>query len=321
MPTVASLVRRVMDSIADRGLALLGRSFAARASLESLCEELVSERGEASGTAIAREIADRYNALAPARRLRFLQSLLADGWLADPNQVLQLAQKYHAQPSAAELARLFSAVEPRRQELFRRINMGPHGTEVLIQMRSDLLSLLAAHPDLGPIDTDLTHLLSSWFNRGFLELRRIDWRTPALVLEKLIEYEAVHEIRGWGDLRRRLQRDRRCFAFFHAALPDEPLIFVEVALTRGIASSIQPLIDDATEPENPSKANTAVFYSINNCLDGLRNISFGAFLLKQVIHELQNEELAVRNFVTLSPIPLFRQWLTKHKPLLPAGVD
>jgi malonyl-CoA decarboxylase len=310
-----NLVRRLLLSIADRGRSFLDNL--ARVPIEKLCRDLVSERGEASGTAIALEITDRYRGLNAADRLRFFEGLLGDDWLADPKEILRLAQAYHARPSAAELAKLFPAAEPRRQELFRRINTGPRGTEAIVKMREDLLALLPHHRNLEPINADFIHLLASWFNRGFLELRRIDWRTPALVLEKLIDHEAVHEIRGWPDLRRRLERDRRCFAFFHPALPDEPLIFVEVALTRGMAPAIQPLIDVASAPADPSQADTAVFYSISNCLEGLRNISFGAFLIKQVVHELQSEEPGVKHFVTLSPMPGFRDWLTAQTQPVP----
>ena len=312
MPNTSNLVRWFVDSIADRGRAFLNSP--ARSTLEKLCEDLVSERGEASGMAIAVEIISRYAAFSDAEKLAFFQSLLGREWLADPKEILRLAQAYHDQPGPAELAQLFEVTEPRRQDLFRRINMSPHGTGSIVAMRQDLLRLLPQHPSLEPINTDMLHLLGSWFNRGFLELRRIDWRTPALVLEKLIQYEAVHEIQGWPDLRRRLERDRRCFAFFHPALPDEPLIFVEVALTEGMASAIQPLIDmNRTEFTNSSataKADTAVFYSISNCQEGLRNISFGAFLIKQVVHELQTELPNLKSFVTLSPIPRFREWLT-----------
>ena len=315
MPASTNLVRWLVDSLADRGRSFLGTL--SRSPIDKLCRDLVSERGEASGTAIGHEITTRYRGLNAADRLRFFEGLLHQSWLADPNEVLRLAREYHAHPNSAELARLFIAAEPLRQEFFRRLNSSPGGTEAIVQMRKDLLALLPKHRDLDPINVDLVHLLSSWFNRGFLELKRIDWRTPAIVLEKLIHYESVHEIRGWPDLRRRLERDRRCFAFFHPALPDEPLIFVEVALTRGMAPSIQPLLDLDSPPADPTAADTAVFYSINNCLEGLRHVSFGAFLIKQVVHELQTDVPAVKNFVTLSPIPGFREWLTSQKMTIP----
>ena len=319
MPVAANLMRRVLSSIADSGRTFLGSI--ARASLEELCQNLVSEHGEASGTAIAREITDRYRDLTPEQRLRFFEGLLGANWLANPDTILQLAQQYHAKPGAAELSALFTATEPRRQELFRRINISPYGTETIVSLRRDLLALRSEHPRLEPINADLVHLLSSWFNRGFLEMRRIDWRTSALILEKLIAHEAVHEMHGWPDLRRRLESDRRCFAFFHPALPDEPLIFVEVALTRGIAGSIEPLIDIGSKPGEIAKADTAVFFSINNCLAGLRNISFGAFLIKQVVQELESEGLRLKNFVTLSPVPRFREWLAAQQPRFPAVGD
>ena len=305
------LLRDVWDSIANRGLDLLGRrGRAAAGSLSSLCVELLSERGEASGTALAREVAERYQQLRPSGREAFFFSLLQPEFLADPESVVDAAEKYRANPNSDTLALLFTVSEPARQEVFRRINLAPGGTEAVVRMREDLLKLLPQHPELKSVDADLRHLLGSWFNRGFLRIERIDWNTPAIILEKLIEHEAVHEIRGWDDLRRRLAADRRCFAFFHPALPSEPLIFVEVALTRGLPPSVQYLLDGSREPLAPGRADTAVFYSISNCLEGLRGISFGNFLIKQVVAELEAENLGLKSFVTLSPIPGFRAWLS-----------
>jgi malonyl-CoA decarboxylase len=317
MSVTRDLLHRLLHSVADAGASIRG-SFE-DASIKRLCRELVSERGEASGTAIARELVDRYRTLPQSAKLNLFEQLLGPQWLADPDEVLRLATAYHAQPGPGELAQLFRKAEPKLLELFRRINSGPHGTETIVRMREDVLAMLPDHPHLEPLNADLAYLLSSWFNRGFLELRRIDWRTPPVILEKLMQYEAVHPIDGWADLRRRLQGDRRCFAFFHPALPDEPLIFVQVALTRNIPSSIQPLLALDAPQTVLANANTATFYSISNCQDGLRNISFGAFLLKQVIHELNQEGLAIRRFVTLSPIPGFRAWLTKQAPALLQG--
>jgi malonyl-CoA decarboxylase len=273
-----------------------------------VCLDLLSERGEASGAALAREVASRYRDLPIAGRETFLRSLLEETFLAEPRVVIAAAEQYRIRPDSETLAELVMAAEPPRQELFRRINLAPGGTGFLIEMRKDLLQMLPSRPELKSIDADMRHLLASWFNRGFLRLERIDWVTPALILEKLIEHEAVHAIQGWEDLRRRLESDRRCFAFFHPALPQQPLIFIEIALTRGIASSIQSLLDRSTKPLEQSRADTAVFYSITNCLDGLRGVSFGSFLIKQVVEKLQAERLNLRSFVTLSPMPDFRSW-------------
>ncbi|MDQ1452163.1 MAG: malonyl-CoA decarboxylase, partial [Acidobacteriaceae bacterium] len=200
--------------------------------------------------------------------------------------------------------------------LLRRMNMAPDGTGALIAMRSELTTHLHGEPELKPLDADLRHLFASWFNRGFLELRRIDWQSPAAVLEKLIAYEAVHEIKGWDDLRRRLAPDRRCFAFFHPALLGEPLIFVEVALVQGLATAMPPLLtlepDEEAARAQAARADTAIFYSISNCQDGLRGISFSNFLIKQVVEELHAEFPQLKRFSTLSPVPGFRRWLRQR---------
>ena len=324
MVSTGALFRKVWVSIADRGLDLLRRA-SGNAPLESLCRELLSERGEASGIALAREISVRYQRLPGSGKEAFFLALLNPAFLPDPTSVFAAAEKYRSKPDSQTLASLFIAVDPPRQELFRRINLAPAGTAVLVQMREDLLRLLPTRPKLRPVDMDMRHLLSSWFNRGFLRLERIDWHTPAVVLEKLIEHEAVHEIRGWDDLRRRLANDRRCFAFFHPALPEEPLIFVEVALTQGLASSLSPLLALQGESVDPLRADTAIFYSISNCLGGLRGISFGSFLIKQVVAELQAENLKLNLFATLSPVPGFRKWLNglpaDQKTELAGGYD
>jgi malonyl-CoA decarboxylase len=226
------------------------------------------------------------------------------------------AETYLSAPTAEAAAELAQAADPPRQELLRRMNMAPGGTAALVAMRKEIAGNLRDEPVLKLLDRDLKHLFASWFNRGFLELRRIDWQSPAAVLEKLIAYEAVHEIHGWDDLRRRLAPDRRCFAFFHPALPDDPLIFVEVALVRGLAGAVQPLLVADTDNEaarnRASLADTAIFYSISNCQDGLRGISFGNFLIKQVVEELKSELPHLTRFSTLSPVPGFRRWLAKR---------
>jgi malonyl-CoA decarboxylase len=186
--------------------------------------------------------------------------------------------------------------------------MAPDGTRILVAMRSQVLQESDAR--LKPIAADLAHLFTSWFNRGFLVLRRIDWRTSAVILEKLIQYEAVHQIQGWHDLRRRLETDRRCYAFFHPALPDEPIIFIEVALTRGLSDKVQALLDPDSAVLDSDAAEWAIFYSITNCQEGLRGVPFGSFLIKQVVEDVSKEFARIKKFATLSPVPGFRKWLS-----------
>jgi len=282
---------------------------------EELATSLLSQRGEASGAAIARQLHDVLRKLAVEDRRKF-QRFLATGFTPDATVLRAAAETYLSQPSAEAAASLAQAADPPRQELLRRMNMAAGGTSALVAMRKEIDGRLREEPALRPLDSDLKHLFASWFNRGFLQLRRIDWRSPAVVLERLIAYEAVHEIHGWDDLRRRLAPDRRCFAFFHPALPDDPLIFVEVALVEGLAGAVQPLLvqqgDDDAARERASRADTAIFYSISNCQDGLRGISFGNFLIKQVVEELKGELPHLTQFSTLSPVPGFRRWLTRR---------
>lgn len=273
-----------------------------------LCRALLSERGEVSGAALARETLAAYDAL-PANAFQPFINLLAKEYSPSPMSIAAAAAAYALDPSPQNLIALQRAVEPPRQELFRRLNVAPGATAALVDMRRRLLRELKTHPEWVGVDADLEHLFGSWFNRGFLRLERIDWRTPALILEKLIEYEAVHEITGWKDLHRRLAADRRCFAFFHPALPEEPLIFVEAALTERIATTVAPLLDPASPEFDPSRADCAIFYSITNCQDGLRGISFGNMLIKQVVAELGREFPRLKTFATLSPIPGFCAWL------------
>jgi len=286
----------------------------------ALCHALMSERGESSGASLARETTAAIGALPAAERDLFFDGLAA-GYAPSPEAVLRAAEAYRAEPGPRTLARLQAAVDPKRQELFRRLNMAPGGTTALVALRTQLLAGLASHPEWGAVDTDLLHLFRSWFNRGFLRLERIDWRTPANVLEKLIAYEAVHAIQGWDDLRRRLAADRRCFAFFHPALPEEPLIFIEVALERGLAERIAPLIDPAATIADPEKATHAIFFSITNCQEGLRGVSFGNFLIKQVARDLQAMLPKLKTFATLSPVPGFAAWLGGQKKRLGVALE
>ena len=294
---------------------LRGPRFQALDQAKQLASALLSERGEASGAFMARELHEVLRGLGAADRLGF-QRYLATAFRPDAGVLSAAAQRYLADGTAETAAALAQAADPPRQELLRRMNMAPGGTGALIAMRSEISAHLHDEPELKLLDADLRHLFASWFNRGFLELRRIDWQSPAAVLEKLIAYEAVHEIKGWDDLRRRLAPDRRCFAFFHPALPGEPLIFVEVALVQGLATSMPPLLSRETDEEatraQAARADTAIFYSISNCQDGLRGISFGNFLIKQVVEELQAEFPQLKRFSTLSPVPGFRHWLKQR---------
>jgi malonyl-CoA decarboxylase len=275
----------------------------------ALCHALLAERGEVSVARLAAEALEACISLDDSALEVFWQGL-ADQFLPDQERARQAAEVYADDPSSISLMQLQMAVESPRQELFRRLNMSPGGTAALVGLRRQLLPTLKEHPERAGIDADLAHLFRSWFNRGFLVLRRIDWRTSALVLERLIQYEAVHQIQGWGDLRRRLESDRRCYAFFHPALPDEPLIFIEVALTKGIPANVQPLLDVDAPIADPDEADCAVFYSITNCQSGLRGVSFGNFLIKQAVEDLRRDFRLLRTFATLSPVPGFVAWLT-----------
>jgi malonyl-CoA decarboxylase len=306
----------MLQGITDRGRKLLfsgsrAPATVAEADLETLCEMLLSTRGEASGMAIAAEILERWSRFDSTEAQNFLQ-MLSDKFGADTAQLDKAIDRYRSDKSPSAVFAIHNAAEPRRQELLRRLNLAPNGTEKLVRMREQLLRLKDRREDLRAIDTDFAHLFGSWFNRGFLTLNPIDWSTPAHILEKIIKYEAVHEIGSWEELRRRLApADRRCFAFFHPRLVDEPLVFVEVALTRSVPGTIGDVLDEGREHIPANQATTAVFYSISNCQDGLRGISFGNFLIKQVVEDLRRDLPGLKNFVTLSPVPGLASWLSK----------
>jgi malonyl-CoA decarboxylase len=313
-----SFFGELLQTISDRGRALLARDRRGEASAHSeslveLCEELLSGRGEASGVALAREILVRYATLTIGPRIAFFEAL-AQRFGIDPARMEEAIAAWRAGPSDTTAAEVHAASEPRRQELFRRLNLAPGGTASLVRMREQLMDSLDHREDLRAVDDDFVHLFSSWFNRGFLVLRRIDWSTPAIVLEKIIRYEAVHEIHDWQDLRRRIDSpDRRCYAFFHPALVDEPLIFVEVALTRDIPAAIAPILVKEREVVELDKARAATFYSISNCQRGLAGVSFGNFLIKQVVEEVSREMPKLSTFVTLSPVTNFADWLKRER--------
>lgn len=310
-----SFLADLLLSVSERGRALLDRGGPAVPegpdALIDLCEALLSGCGEATGMAIARDILQGYATLDDAGRLSFFQAL-ASRFGADAERFRQALEAWQADPSDDQASALHFASEPRRQELFRRLNRAPGGMESLVGMRADILGLLSAQPELESTDRDFHHLLSSWFNRGFLVLRRIDWSTPAIILDKIIRYEAVHEIHDWDDLRSRIDPpDRRCYAFFHPALANEPLIFVEVALTREIPDAIGPVLAGERVQLDAAQATAAAFYSISNCQRGLQGVSFGNFLIKQVVDELARDLPDVETFVTLSPVPGFTAWLRR----------
>ena len=317
MIRATTVLNDLVGRVADRGRSLMGAE--APRSMAQMCDTLLTGRGEATGLALARAIFDRYDALDPAGRATFF-AMLRDRFGVDRDRMDAALARVTAGDDAA-LRDLHAASEPRSQELIRRLNRAPGGTRRLVAMRCDLLALMDGDPALAPLDADFRHLFSSWFNRGFLGLQRIDWQTPANVLEKIIAYEAVHEISGWDDLRRRVAApDRRLYAFFHPALGDDPLIFVEVALTPAIPGAIGAILAPDRAMVDPARATTAVFYSISNCQDGLRGISFGNFLIKQVVEELGREWPNLSTFVTLSPVPGLRRWALAHRDELPKAL-
>ncbi len=315
-----SFFGELLQTISDRGRALLDRARERRGdgperseSFVELCEELLSGRGEASGVALAREILARYDDLTIGPRIAFFEAL-ATRFGPDTERLNAAIAAWQRAPSDATAAEVHLAAEPRRQELFRRLNLAPDGTAALVRMREQLIEAMDHRDDLAVVDADFVHLFSSWFNRGFLVLRRIGWSTPAIILEKIIRYEAVHTIHDWDDLRRRIDPpDRRCYAFFHPALVDEPLIFVEVALTRDIPAAIEPILAPKRDVVDPERANTATFYSISNCQRGLAGVSFGNFLIKQVVEEISRENPRLSTFVTLSPVTNFAEWLRRER--------
>lgn len=305
-----SYLQTVLSNVFERG-----RMFRAgddARNIEALCEAIFSEKGEVSGSKLAATVLSKYDALDASAKHSFFQ-YVTEHFAINPDAVVEAATDYKEDPSTANLVKLTKQGEPRHRELLRRLNQAPGATDRLVHMREDLLDLLKDEPQLANFDADFQHLFSSWFNRGFLVLSPIDWNTPAKILEKIIEYEAVHAINDWDDLRRRIQpSDRRCFAFFHPAMPEEPLIFVEVALTNGLPDSVTGLLAEARASIADDEIDTAVFYSISNCQKGLRGVSFGNFLIKQVVNDLAQEFPNLKNSVTLSPIPGFRKWLSSE---------
>ena len=274
---------------------------------------LAGRGGEVSARNRAAKLAETYLSLDNSARRGFLRMIA--GFDSDAKMIekayakLQDAQD-EAESTAAKSS-LRRALEPPRVRLLTQFTTIPDGMKFLVELRTTLLGMMRGDPHLTALEADMRGLLANWFDVGFLELKRIDWDSPAALLEKLVGYEAVHEIRSWRDLKNRLDSDRRCYAFFHPRMPAEPLIFVEVALVRGLAASVQRLLDQKAPVENPREADAAIFYSISNCQSGLAGISFGNFLIKRVVSELSAEFPNLRTFATLSPIPGFRRWLDR----------
>lgn len=305
VPALRKAAQQLSQMTSDRRVAKLVRE----------CHRLLSVRAEANSPAIARNIIGELDTLTDGE-FDMLFAALAAEFSPDPQVVLAAAQSYATHPSSESLAALSNVAEPPRQELFRRLNRTPGGTAALVRLRRHLLQRLRKNSEWQSVEADLLHLLSSWFNPGFLEMRRVDWSSPARLLEQIIQHEAVHAIDGWDDLRRRLQPDRRCFAFFHPQLANVPLIFVEVALVAAMPDAIAPLIDKNSEVTSPRQFRVAAFYSISNCEPGLRGVSLGNFLIKRVAEELKKELPQLKTFCTLSPIPGFMTWLVRGKAAL-----
>jgi len=277
-----------------------------------MAECLAARGGEVSARQRAALLGKLYLKLADSGRRRFLETLVAsfpvdrERVKTEARRLLETAdeESFHRHAD-----RLRDSLLPPQQQLLRQFNALPQGVKFLIDLRADLLRYLPQAPRLAGLDRDLRHLLATWFDVGFLSVERITWQSPAALLEKLIGYEAVHAIHSWSDLHNRLVSDRHCYAFFHPAMPEEPLIFIEVALVEGLATSIQALLDESAPDVPPGEADTAIFYSISNTQTGLQGISFGPFLIKQVVASLQHELPNLKTFSTLSPIPGFRKWL------------
>ena len=303
-------LKEIISSIADVGQKLFKKSEVKKNDLDSiisLCDDLISNKGAAFGITVARDITDLYQTLSPEKRLLFFKKI-NEKFRPNHTKVNEAIDFYKTEQNDKNLFRLFITSEGQRRELFRRMNMSPNGISTIVSLREDLLKILNENKELKPLDNDLRELFKSWFNPGFLKLTKITWDTKAAILEKIIQYERVHAIKDMNELKRRLGEDRRFFSYFHPALEDEPIIFVQVALTNGLGKSIQEIMKPSSA--GAKKYDTATFYSISNCQEGLSRVTLGNFLIKRVVYEIQEELPNIKNFGTLSPIPGFRDWLT-----------
>ncbi|MFL2818360.1 MAG: malonyl-CoA decarboxylase domain-containing protein [Candidatus Puniceispirillales bacterium] len=283
-------------------------------STKDFIDNVALAKGEVSALGYAEFLMQHCEKLDEKELIIFFK-LMRENFDISSLELSQAVDEYKVNSNSENLITLMKFSEPKRREIFRRCNGISRGTIRLVNLRKRLLGILKKNPELKAVDYDLVYLFKNWFNRGFLILRPINWETPAHILEKIIAYEAVHEINSWDELRLRLApKDRRCFAFFHPAMQDEPIIFVEVALMKNIPSKIQDVLEEKRDFLEPDEANVAVFYSISNCQKGLSGISFGNFLIKQVANDLKFEFDSIKKFVTLSPVPGLRNWIKNKKP-------
>ena len=306
-------IRKIFETIADAGQKILEKkplTNIKKRSLIELCNDLLSSKGAAFGITLARDILFRYHNLSVEEKLKFLK-LINDTYKPDDREIEKAIENYNKNKNSQSALNLSRVTSGKRKELFIRLNMAPQGTSEIVSLREDLLMFIKTNPELISLDYDLIDIFKNWFNPGFLKLRKITWDTKAAILEKILKYEKVHSMKDMNELKSRLGKDRKFFAYFHPALDDEPIIFVEIALTKGLGRSIQEL----TKPtEGNEKGNdTATFYSISNCQEGLSRVTLGNFLIKRVVYELQEEVPHIKYFGTLSPMPGFANWLLSEK--------
>ena len=308
-----NLLKDILNTLFDRTSELFRNSKQNNKSIETLCYELLSSKGQLSAMTLSQNILSIYHSLSDNEKISFFLMLIKKMGF-NLSLIEKTIDEFKTLPNTQKYNEITKAIISDRQKLFNRLNQTSFATSQLVKMREDIIRLSKNNKEILQLSLDLQNLFVTWFNRGFLVLRAITWNSPANILEKIIKYEAVHSFNNWEDLQRRLiPSDRECFAFFHPAMPDEPLIFVQVALTTDIPNSIQEILRDGRKIIDIEKASTATFYSISNCQKGLQGISFGNSLIKTVVQEISKNNPQIKNFVTLSPLPNFTKWLKKIK--------